>query len=248
MSHSATAVLAGGGEVDRSFLWRRLHSLTGVLPVGAYLCYHLFENLTALKDPAAYNEMVEKINTMLPRPYFIALEVGAIMTPLVFHALYGFYVARTGHSNTSRYGYANNWLYRFQRVSGFVAFVYLLVHVGVLRGFVSGFGRHLTVHAPAAAGKLDLVTFNDVAAHLGNPVHMQAQGFVTAGNQIFALYLVGTLFTIFHFTNGLNGFAWTWGIAVGRVAQRRVQWFAWGLFLLMSVATLQILFTMRFAT
>ena len=67
-----------------------------------------------------------------------------------------------------------------------------------------------------------------------------------AGDHIFALYLVGTLLTIWHFTNGLNGFAWTWGIAVGRVAQKRGRIFAWVLFALMAVGTLNILFKMRF--
>jgi hypothetical protein len=67
-----------------------------------------------------------------------------------------------------------------------------------------------------------------------------------AGNHIFVLYLVGTLLTIYHFTNGLNGFAWTWGIAVGRVAQKRVRAVAWILFALLSAGTLNILFKMRF--
>ncbi len=74
---------------------------------------------------------------------------------------------------------------------------------------------------------------------------MVAKG-LAAGNHIFVLYIVGSLLTIYHFTNGLNGFAWTWGIAVGRAAQKRVQVVAWVLFFLLSVATLNILFVMRF--
>jgi hypothetical protein len=42
------------GQVDRSFLWRRPHSLSGVLPLGGFLCYHLFENLAALRGPTPY--------------------------------------------------------------------------------------------------------------------------------------------------------------------------------------------------
>ena len=44
------------GEVDRLFLWRRLHSLSGIIPVGAFLLFHIFENLSALRGPEAYNE------------------------------------------------------------------------------------------------------------------------------------------------------------------------------------------------
>jgi succinate dehydrogenase / fumarate reductase, cytochrome b subunit len=72
------------------------------------------------------------------------------------------------------------------------------------------------------------------------------QSSALAGNHIFALYVIGTVATIFHFANGLNGFAWTWGLAVGRTAQRRVRALAWLLFVALSFATLNILFTMRF--
>jgi len=56
----------------------------------------------------------------------------------------------------------------------------------------------------------------------------------------------GTVLTIFHFTNGLNGFAWTWGLAVRRVAQKRVRILGWLLFVALSVATLNIIFHLRF--
>ncbi len=47
---TADAVRTGiGTPDDHSFLWRRLHSLSGVLPLGAFLCYHVFENLSALR-------------------------------------------------------------------------------------------------------------------------------------------------------------------------------------------------------
>jgi len=107
-------------------------------------------------------------------------------------------------------------------------------------------GQHLAPYSgPSGEDKLDLVTYADVSAHLGNESQMLAKG-LAAGNHIFILYIVGTLLTIYHFTNGLNGFAWTWGLAVGRVAQKRVQVMAWVLFVVLSVATLNILFVMRF--
>jgi succinate dehydrogenase / fumarate reductase cytochrome b subunit len=84
-----------------------------------------------------------------------------------------------------------------------------------------------------------------VAAHLGNPASLGVQS-ILAGDHIFALYVLGTLCTLWHFTNGLKGFCWTWGIAVGRLAQRRVTQVAWLLFTLLSVGTLSILFQLRF--
>lgn len=246
MAHAASLEQTPADRIDRSFLWRRLHSLSGVVPVGLFLCYHIFENMTAIRGSEPYNEMVNHVNTMLPRMYFFGVELVGIIIPLLFHSLYGVYVASTGRPNASRYAYGTNWSYWAQRVSGYVAFLYLMVHVGVLRFMVTLAGNHLAHYAGPSEGQLDLVTFNDVAAHLGNP-NLIANHSFWAGDHIFALYLVGTLLTIYHFTNGLNGFCWTWGLAVGRVAQRRVRMVAWLLFAALGAATLNILFTMRFA-
>ncbi|HEY1905074.1 MAG TPA: hypothetical protein VGG91_03475 [Myxococcaceae bacterium] len=229
---------------DRSFLWRRLHSLSGVLPLGAFLCYHLFENLSALRGPAAYDEMVAHVNALLPRPFFYALELVTIVLPLAYHALYGVWIAVTGRPNVGRYAYAQNWGYLAQRITGVIALLFLLVHVGTLRAWVTLLGNHL-VPATVSPDALDLVTYRDVAAHFGNPASLGVQS-ILAGDHIFALYLVGTLCTIWHFCYGLKGFCWSWGIAVGRLAQRRVTQVAWLLFAVLSVATVSILFQMRF--
>ena len=39
---------------DREFLWRRLHSLLGVVPVGLFLVFHLSLNFTAIGGEATY--------------------------------------------------------------------------------------------------------------------------------------------------------------------------------------------------
>ena len=245
MSQAVALAHPGVEKADRSFLWRRLHSLSGVVPVGGFLCFHLFENMAALKSPARYDEMVHTLNTMLPRAYFHGVELLLLLGPLLFHALYGLYIAQTGQANPTRYPYATAWAYWVQRASGLVAFVYLLVHVGVLRVSVTMFGNHLWEAPPGARAGMDLVTYNDMAAHLGNATMMK-QVSLFSGPHIFALYLVGTLLSIYHFTNGLNGFAWTWGIFAGRVAQRRVRVVGWLLFAALSAVTLNILFQMRY--
>jgi succinate dehydrogenase / fumarate reductase cytochrome b subunit len=241
---TADAVRTDAGT-DHSFLWRRLHSLSGVLPLGAFLCYHVFENLSALRGPAAYDEMVNHVNTLLPRGFFYGLELVTIVLPLAYHALYGVWVAVSGRPNVGRYAYAGNWGYLTQRVTGVIALLFLLVHVGTLRAWVTLLGNHLAPVSLVAPDGLDLVTYRDVAAHLGNPASLGVQS-ILAGDHILALYVIGTLCTIWHFTYGLKGFCWTWGIAVGTLAQRRVTVVAWLLFAALSVATLSILFQMRF--
>lgn len=245
-SAAISSELTASSQMASSFIWRRLHSLSGILPVGAYLCFHIYENLGALRGPEAYNETIIHVNTMLPRAYFYLVELGVVIGPLLFHSLYGFYIASTGASNVGSYPYSTNWAYWAQRISGYVAFVYLLFHVGILRVGVTLGGFHLGPYSGPAPGQLDLVTYADVAAHLGNPEMMVVRTWM-AGTHMFVLYVIGTLVTIFHFTNGLNGFAWTWGIAVGRVAQARVRVVGWTLFVALSAATLNILFHLRFS-
>src|SRR5262249_37155502 len=201
--------------------------------------------MSALQGAEAYNESVNKVNSLLPRPYFYGVELAVILIPLLFHSLYGLYIASTGRANTSSYPYSTNWAYWAQRISGYVAFVYILVHVGVLRFAVTLMGHHLAPYNGPAPGGLDLVTYDDVAAHLGNPQLISAHT-LAAGDHIFVLYLVGTLLTIWHFTNGLNGFAWTWGIATGRVAQRRGRGFSWVLFCFFAAPTPHHLLQQRF--
>jgi succinate dehydrogenase / fumarate reductase cytochrome b subunit len=168
-----------------------------------------------------------------------------IVVPLAYHALYGVWIAATGRPNNGRYAYAGNWGYLAQRITGVVALLFLLVHVGTLRTWVTLLGHHLAPVEAAGPVGLDLVTYRDVAAHLGNPASLGVQS-ILAGDHIFVLYVLGTLCTLWHFTYGLKGFCWTWGIAVGRLAQRRVTQLAWLLFALLSVGTLSILLQMRF--
>ena len=47
---------AGEGN---SFLLRRLHSLTGIVPIGAFLIEHLISNSESMNGVAAYNDQVK---------------------------------------------------------------------------------------------------------------------------------------------------------------------------------------------
>src|ERR1035441_7469530 len=52
---------AGEGS---SFLWRKLHSLLGIIPLGAFLLEHMLSNFEALKGPIAYGEQVRFLNSL----------------------------------------------------------------------------------------------------------------------------------------------------------------------------------------
>jgi succinate dehydrogenase / fumarate reductase cytochrome b subunit len=175
---------------NRTFVLRRLHSLAGVIPVGIFLLEHLFVNSYALKGPAAYNQMV---GTMQGIPYLVPIELLLIVLPLCFHGLYGLWITWTASVNVGTYAYYRNWMYNVQRVAGVLTFLFVGYHFYTLRLQAALFGTE--------------VSFQSVAAQLHNPA-------------IFALYIVGVVASIYHFSNGLFTFCITWGLTVGPRSQQ----------------------------
>ena len=78
---------------NREFFNRRLHSLLGVIPVGLYLTVHLVVNHFATQGEEAYNSAVEFMGNL---PFLIFLEIFIIYLPILYHAIYGLYIAFTG--------------------------------------------------------------------------------------------------------------------------------------------------------
>lgn len=178
-----------------SFLLRRLHSLSGIIPIGAFLVEHYISNTEAMKGPAAYNATVKFLNSL---PFVLFLEWGLIFLPLLYHALYGFYIWFRGDSNVSSYPWMGNWMYTAQRWTGGIAFAYIVYHTYTLR-FT---GVHLATNPDAG--------FNKVYAELlGNP-------------WVIAFYVVGILAASWHFAYGIWLFCAKWGITTGEKAQRRL--------------------------
>jgi len=181
---------AGEGN---SFLWRKLHSLTGIIPIGAFLVEHIVSNFETINGPLAYAQQVKFLNSL---PLVRVLEWGFIFIPLAFHALYGVFIAVRGRSNVNIYPWAGNWMYSSQRWTGAIAFAYMVWHTWHLRFS----GVHLLAHPNAAFGKVQ-----------GEFQHPWAVAF----------YVVGIVCASWHFAYGLWLFAAKWGITTGDKARRR---------------------------
>lgn len=183
------------------FLMRRLHSLTGIVPVGGFVLFHLYENSKALHSAEAYNETIRAINAM---PMVWALEIFLIFIPLYFHAIYGVYIAMDAKHNVSNYGYERNWAFFLQRVSGIITLFFVTYHVWQFR-----FQKLLGAYGPYEGGTSmsGLPTFEIVAAALSQPL-------------VAVVYAIGTIAAAYHLTNGLYTFLITWGITVGPKSQR----------------------------
>src|SRR5947209_20577924 len=97
-------IRAGQGH---SFFWRRLHSLSGIIPVGAFLLEHFISNAFATNGPWAYRDQVKFLTGL---PFVPVLETVGIYIPLLYHALYGFYILFRSESNGSDYPWAGNFM------------------------------------------------------------------------------------------------------------------------------------------
>jgi succinate dehydrogenase / fumarate reductase cytochrome b subunit len=195
---------AGQGH---EFFWRRLHSLSGIIPVGAFLLEHiLVSNATAINGPTAYAHQVRFLGSL---PFVFFLELFGIWIPIAFHAGYGFYIWYRGQQNLINYPWLGNWMYALQRWTGGIAFAYIIWHTYTMR--FSGIDLH--DHPGASFGKVQLELFN--------PAY-------------FAFYVIGLLSASWHFAYGIWLFAAKWGITIGERARQRFLYVCMALFLLIS--------------
>jgi succinate dehydrogenase / fumarate reductase cytochrome b subunit len=201
------------------FILRRLHSLSGIVPIGFYLLAHIFlENSFILGGPESFNFLVQAI-ARVPVPILLATEILVLWGPILFHALYGLVIVRTADVGTSlRYDYTNSYLYTLQRVTGVIALAFICFHVYTTRLSHYFYGTE--------------IDYNYMHSWMSSPVW-------------FAMYLIGALSAIFHFTNGIWTFCITWGITVGVRAQRTLQYASVALFVLMSGTGMAILIAFR---
>jgi succinate dehydrogenase / fumarate reductase cytochrome b subunit len=181
---------AGQGN---SFLWHKLHSLLGIIPIGAFLLEHILSNFEAVHGPAAYGAQVKFLNAL---PLVRVLEWVFIFLPLLYHGIYGVYIWLRGKSNIVYYPWAGNWMYVAQRYTGLISLLYIGQHV-LRQRFL---GVSLPEHPYAAFAK--------VQQELANP-------------WMLAVYVIAMIAVCWHFAYGVWLFAAKWGITPGETARKR---------------------------
>ena len=129
-------------QPDSSYFLHKLHSLTGLVPVGAFLAEHFWSNSAALVGAAKYNEVSRELQTIPFRP---VVEWALIFLPLAFHGGYGIYIWWQGKQNVSQYPWVKNWLYAMQRYTGLIAFAYIGWHLYTERWLTHGRSTYATV-------------------------------------------------------------------------------------------------------
>lgn len=193
------------------FFWRKLHSLSGILPLGIFLLIHMFINSMATINQEKFNRGVTFLHSI---PYLWFLELVIIFIPIMYHALYGIWLVYLTRNNIENYRYFRNWLFYLQRVSAIITLLFVTWHVVVLR-FSQGIINNN-------------VDFNFVATALNQPV-------------VLVLYLFGMLASFGHFANGLWSFLISWGITVGEQAQRTAAYGCFVVFVILTAVGINAL-------
>jgi succinate dehydrogenase / fumarate reductase cytochrome b subunit len=112
-------------DSQRYFLLKRLHSLSGVIPVAGFVVFHLFENSHSVAGAQAFNDFTA---FMRSQPYLYLIEA-ALLAPIAFHALLGVYLMRTAKYNSVQYSTRANWSYFFQRLTGLGLLFFIAFHL-----------------------------------------------------------------------------------------------------------------------
>lgn len=230
-AHTAAAPIspASGTFFGRhEFLIRRLHSLTGLLPVGLYMCVHLATNASTLGGPAMFQKNVDLIHSL--GPALPIVEWTFIFLPLLFHAIVGVVIIRSGNPNLSSYHYVSNVRYWLQRVTAWIALAFILYHVFHMHGW---FHNKLW---------LDKVA-EPLGGHQFDPHKASSTAALALGSIVKKLaYGIGVVSSVFHFANGLWTMGITWGVWTSAKAQQRANWLCGGVGVVMTIVGLSALF------
>lgn len=197
---------------DSGFYVRRLHSLLGVIPLGVFLIQHLLVNYTATQGEETFNFAA---GIMANLPFVLILETVIIYLPILFHGIYGIYIAFTAqYTGVGFHGTYRNWIFYIQRITGIIAFIFIAIHVYQTR-FQAFLGQE--------------VNFDMVHQIVSNPAWL-------------VFYIIGIVSIVFHFANGLWSFMITWGITQSDRSQKVMGVISAIIFVVISAIGLQAIF------
>lgn len=130
-------------HLPNSFVWRRLHSLSGV-----FLVLFLFEHLLTNSEAALFfgedgHSFVRIVNLIHDLPYLPVIEVSLLAFPILIHALWGIHYLSTSKMNSfssqgnkpSLNQYPRNHAFTWQRITSWILLIGLTAHVIQMRFF-----------------------------------------------------------------------------------------------------------------
>ena len=215
------------------FLIRRLHSLSGLIPVGAYMVVHLIVNASVINGAGTFQNSVlniHKLGALLP-----VIEWTFIFIPILFHAIVGVAIVAGGMPNTHNYPYAANYRYTLQRVTGVIAFFFIAIHVFHMHGWIHNESWLRYVVDPLGGGQFKPYNATSTA------------GLALQSTVMVVIYVIGVTACVYHLANGIWTMGITWGVWTSPKAQKRASYVCNAFGLLLMAVSAAALFGMRSA-
>lgn len=196
-----------------NYVLHKLHSLSGIIPVGYYLVQHLALNSFTLAGPNKFNGVIGFFEN-IPKFALLAFEALGIWLPLLFHAVYGLFIVGRGQQNFvgTKFKWSQNRMYSLQRWSGIFIFFFLIYHVLSTTGL-----KYLKNDATL----IEYAAWQD---------KLTANGYI-----LLVIYMLGVLASTYHLAYGIWNFCIRWGITISDAAQMRIQKFALGFFVVLTL-------------
>lgn len=186
-----------------NYFWHKLHSLTGVIPIGFYMLQHLTLNSFSLAGPSKFNSVIGFFESV-PKHLLLALEIGLLGLPILFHGIYGLFITSRADLEVAKgaYPWRENRMFWLQRWTGVALFLLLILHVAT-------------------------TTIN---AKINGPQVIQWQAWhdklTSYGYVVLIVYMIGIVAAAYHLCYGLWNFCIRWGITVSGHSQRAMQKFS----------------------
>lgn len=177
---------------------KKLHALSGVLPLGAFVVIHIWVTSAVTSSRDVYDRQIGWLHS----GWFLGLlEIVLVVAPLLYHAVYGTW--RSLQPRDPDHAYDTDLMVSLERASGVVVLVFVAAHFWEFRG------QTWNGTLPVSSYSTKLV--EDLSStQRGVP-------WIAAG------YFIGIAATCFHLVNGMTSFLTTWGYTRSEAARRRAR-------------------------
>ncbi len=191
--------------------WHRLHSLTGIIPIGFYLVQHLTLNSFAIAGESSFNGVIDFFER-LPFHVMLVLQIVVLAIPILFHSIYGLFITSRAEMNYGgAYKGSENLMFNTQRWTGVVLFIGIIVHVAI-------------TSINAKVNGIQVIQYAAWHEKLTSYYYLP-----------LVLYMLFVAAACYHLSYGIWNFCIRWGITISDQAQAGMKKFAAGAFVLLTL-------------
>jgi len=175
------AAAVSAQSVPKAFVWRRLHSLTGLWFL-IFLLEHLFTNSqAAIFFGTKAQWFVGSVNFLHNIPYLPLVETLLLGVPIALHAIWGVWYMFTSRSNVVGRGgkspgmkYERNRAYSVQRISAWIILFGVILHVVQMRFIMYPYKVNMGTHTESFGHYVVDSGLYKVADQLGVKIYDEA--------------------------------------------------------------------------